>query len=117
MTQSIEKSTDSIIESMNRWADLMADLLHRVAALEGRRLPDSMPRMPDAALIEIVERGPGAGSAHGVIIPNEVRVNGVPLLCSEDPIVVHETEISSSDAVRVTLTLLARRVVIGSEPT
>jgi hypothetical protein len=74
-------------------------------------------KIPDAALIEIVERdhstGPGAA---GVVVPNDVRINGQSLLCSgEHPVVVHEITTRADQAVYVTLTLLARRVVIGAE--
>ena len=74
--------------------------------------------LPDAALIEIIERTNTPGASPGVIVPNEVRINGIPLLTSaDDPIVIHEMQIPAQDVVRVTLTLFARRVVISDEPT
>lgn len=67
-----------------------------------------------AAYIEILERTDESNPQ--VIVPNEIRINGVPLLApADDPIIVHEIGISSSEIVKVTLTLFARRVVIGSE--
>lgn len=73
--------------------------------------------LPDAAFIEIVERTDDPDPK--VIVPNEVRINGIPLLVppfADGPIVVHEIAIGARDVVRVTLTLFARRVVIGPEP-
>jgi hypothetical protein len=66
------------------------------------------------AVIEIIERGPGDGGAPGIIVPNEVRINGMPLLMPYGKsIKVHEMEFPPQDAVLVTLTVFARRVVIG----
>lgn len=73
-----------------------------------------MSDIPEASVIEIVEKSPGE-PAHGVILPNEVRLNGVPLLLADEPIVVHEMQIPSRDLVRVTLTLIAKRVAIHHE--
>lgn len=73
-----------------------------------------MPPIPDGALVEIIERTDQPDPK--VIVPNEVRINGIPLLASaDDPVIVHEMAVQSNDVVRVTLTLLARRVVIGAE--
>jgi hypothetical protein len=70
---------------------------------------------PQAALIEIVERTDSPDPR--VIVPNEVRINGVPLLApADEPIVLHEVRISDGEMVRVTLTLYARRIVVGTEP-
>lgn len=75
--------------------------------------------VPDAAVIEIVEKGASTDGKTGVytiVAPTEVRINGIPLLCSADePIVVHEISTKYPDAIRVTLTLFARRVFIGAE--
>lgn len=75
-------------------------------------------QQPTAAVIEIVEKGRATDDTMGgsVIIPNEVRINGVPLLLPADrPIKVHEMEIHPKDAVYVTLTLIARRVTIAAD--
>ena len=70
---------------------------------------------PQAALIEIVERTDSPNPR--VIVPNEVRINGVPVLVPiGESIRVHEVAISNSEIVRVTLTLYARRIVVGTEP-
>lgn len=74
--------------------------------------------VPDAPVIEIIERGARTDGKHGtetVIVPDDVRINGQSILCSDEPVIVHEIDLSSLDAVRVTLTVLARRVVIGAE--
>lgn len=70
--------------------------------------------VPQAALIEIIERTDQPDPK--VIVPNEVRINGVPLMASAaEPVEVHAISIASGDVVQVTLTLFARRVVIGTE--
>lgn len=75
--------------------------------------------MPAPAVIEIIERGLTVDEDRpitGVIAPNEVRINGIPLLASADhPVIVHEIVTTPRDAVVVTLTLFARRVFIGPE--
>ena len=71
--------------------------------------------VPEAALIEIIEKTDSANPL--VIVPNEVRINGIPLLVPADhAITVHEIDLGVRDAVMVTLTLFARRVVMGTEP-
>ena len=66
------------------------------------------------AFIEIIERSTAEDPE--VIIPNEVRINGQSLYCSaDDPITVHEVSTLGDHVVRVTLTLLAKRVVIEHE--
>jgi hypothetical protein len=68
-----------------------------------------------APVIEIIEHV-GKPSAIGVIVPNDVRINGQSLLVSaDDPVVVHEISLTNRETVRVTLTLFARRVVISEE--
>lgn len=71
--------------------------------------------MPEAAYIEIVERT--SVDDPKVIIPNEVRINGTPLLVpAGESIRIHEVEIPGhGDVVMVTMTLFARRVEIKSE--
>jgi hypothetical protein len=70
---------------------------------------------PEGAFIEIIERTDNPDPQ--VIVPNEVRINGIPLLASaDDPVEVHGISTLANDVVRVTLTLFARRVVIGHEP-
>lgn len=83
-----------------------------------------MTERPAPALIEIVERvrGTSADAAAldavaGYIKPNEVRINGVPIAVpADESIQVHEIGLRADDLVRVTLTLFARRVIIGAEP-
>lgn len=74
-------------------------------------------RKPLAPVVEIVERGDGAAAAPHVVVPNDVRINGQSLLCSaEHPVVVHEINVEGNrNCVYVTLTLIARRVVIAGE--
>lgn len=73
---------------------------------------------PRGAVIEIIEKRRTSMPAPGgdVIVPNEIRLNGQPLLVPADsPIKIHEIEASGHDAVLVTLTVFARRVVIAAE--
>jgi len=80
------------------------------------------PPRPTAAEITIVEkrskpRNPDSFGAE-LIVPNEVRLNGLPLLVpAGQSVTVHEIGIDSSDVVQVTLTLYARRVVIEHDET
>lgn len=70
---------------------------------------------PEPCDIEILEIANDDRSEQ-FIVPNEIRINGHPVLAPADqPVIVHETSIDSHDAVRVTLTLYARRVTIGHE--
>lgn len=67
------------------------------------------------AVVEIYERGGdntdvGPGS---ILAPNEIRINGVPVYCPDDaPPVVERICVDQPGAVRVTLTVYARRVII-----
>jgi len=73
---------------------------------------------PQAAVIEIVERGRSTTdtSSGSVIIPNDVRINGQSLLVPRDcPIIVHEIKTDPDEVMNVTLTLFARRVTIAAE--
>ncbi len=77
-----------------------------------------MPNVePRAAVIEIVEKCKSE-DATGIIVPNEIRINGSPVLCpANDTVTIHEVSLSDKDAVKVTLTLWARRVEFKSEVT
>lgn len=80
--------------------------------------PADARQKPAAAVIEIVERGRVTDdtTAGSVLVPDEVRINGTPLLASRDhPVHVHEIDMTDRDVVCVTLTLFARRVVIAAE--
>jgi len=77
---------------------------------------------PTAALIEIVELGRTTDDTPGgsVITPNEIRINGTPILAGPEPITIHEMNFPTpgsvpDDLVKVTLTLYARRVTIAAE--
>lgn len=82
-------------------------------------------RQPTGAMVEIVERVDPAhyrpdsdAPADTVILPNEVRLNGVPLLTDDQGVTIHEMVVSprGETFVRVTLTVLAKRVVMTQEP-
>lgn len=79
-----------------------------------------MERSNDAAIIEIIEDAPtepGPG-VYGIIKPNKVCINGIPLWApSGEPITVHGVTVNSprgdDEVLQVTLTLFARRVFLG----
>jgi hypothetical protein len=76
-------------------------------------------REPRGAIIEIIERGATTSdesAGRSIIVPNDIRINGQSLLSSaDDPVIVHELSTRADECVRVTLTLLARRVSIRAE--
>lgn len=82
-------------------------------------MADAMP-IPDCWDIEIVERskGPIGKGAHGIVVPNQVRIDGKPVLMpAGHPVIVHPID-SKDDlnrAVKVTLTVFARTVSIRHE--
>lgn len=68
---------------------------------------------PSAPVVEIIEyRDAVDDGPFGVVVPNDIRINGTSVLCSDDPVTVHEISTQPDGVVRVTLTLLARRVLI-----
>ncbi|SLG39827.1 Uncharacterised protein [Mycobacteroides abscessus subsp. abscessus] len=74
--------------------------------------------VPDACDIEIIERtrDESRDGGHGIVVPNEIRINGKPVLAPADtPVVVHGMEIGKHEPVRVTLTLFARVVKVSHE--
>ena len=74
---------------------------------------------PVGAFIEIVEhvQDPTDSSPGGeIIVPNDVRINGQSLWASaDDPVIVHEVSTDPKEPVKVTLTLLAKRVEYKQE--
>jgi len=77
------------------------------------------PFLARGAVIEIIENGATASDAsagESVIVPNDIRINGQSLLAPDDtPVIVHEVSSRGDEAVRVTLTLYARRVSYRAE--
>lgn len=71
------------------------------------------------AIIEIIEKDATTSddsAGRSIIVPDDIRINGQSLLSSaDDPVVVHEVSTRADECVRVTLTLLARRVSIRAE--
>lgn len=75
-------------------------------------LDTSKPGAPQrrGADIEIIDRGSG----DPVLVPSAVRINGVDIpIPSGTKIRVHD--ISEDEAVTITLTMFARRIVIAAE--
>lgn len=75
---------------------------------------------PDAVTLEVVEQTktePTSGAAT-VLVPTEVRLNGVPVLCPEGhSVVVHEMNLGDNDAAYVTLTMFVKKLTISHEVT
>ncbi|WTW93633.1 hypothetical protein OG216_09700 [Streptomycetaceae bacterium NBC_01309] len=83
---------------------------------------DTTPHGPFAAqgaVVEIIEKrsGPVDDSwDNSVIVPNEIRINGQPLLAPRDkPVIIHEMSTRADEVVYVTLTLMAKLVSIRTE--
>lgn len=76
-----------------------------------------MSKLPDPAVIEIVEKtdSTSTGGADDIIVPNEIRINGHPVLAADVPVKVHAMEIPSREPVLVTLTLFAKRITVSTE--
>ncbi|MFB6392635.1 hypothetical protein [Polymorphospora lycopeni] len=74
---------------------------------------------PQAAVIEVVEkrsRRQGGDGFAGVIVPNEIRLNGQTLLAPKDPPVrLHEVTLDDQSLVLATLTLFVRRLTVDIE--
>lgn len=74
-----------------------------------------MSHLPEGMFLEIVERRPPGQADPEAIVPNQVRINGIPLLVPDgQSIKIHEIELGD-DVVMVTLTAFAKRVTIGIE--
>jgi hypothetical protein len=73
---------------------------------------------PQGALVEVIEkRHRKIGGVGGeLIVPTEVRLNGQALLLpAENPITIHEMKLPANNAVLVTITMFARRVLVDAE--
>lgn len=73
---------------------------------------------PRGAVIEVIESGPGGQNESGVVKPNEVRINGVPVLCPADEFIEiegleYDPRKLKEDGLIVKLRVFARQVVIG----
>lgn len=78
----------------------------------------SSPQHPVGAVIEIIEKRIKRfdGISGECIFPSEVRVNGQSILIPKDfPPKIHEVEVPGDGAVLVTLTVIAKRIVVGIE--
>lgn len=81
-------------------------------------MTDTKPGDLQACDIEIVERTSAANIAagRGLVFPNEIRINGRPVLAPADhPVFMHGFAVNGSEVVQVTLTLFARVVRVSQE--
>jgi hypothetical protein len=87
-----------------------------IAALQRARREAHGAKPPLAVTMEIVERGHTTGdtTASTLIVPNDVRINGVSVL-TQGGVTVHGMEFPPKEAARVTLTLPVRLLVVGAE--
>jgi hypothetical protein len=74
--------------------------------------------IPDACDIEIIERTTDTDrdGAHGIVVPNEIRINGKRVLTPQaHPPIIHEITTEGHQPVMVTITLFARTVSVSHE--
>jgi hypothetical protein len=68
----------------------------------------------DPVVLEIIERT--KSPADHTLVPNEIRLNGRPLLGSADePVVIERVSSAGEDLVIATIKLICRRVVFDAE--
>lgn len=74
---------------------------------------------PRAVTLEIIEREHRVSDdnpASTIIVPNDVRINGMPVYTSADePIRVHGMDFPNREAAMVTLTLFVRKLTVAAE--
>lgn len=87
-----------------------------ILALQAARREAFGTRPPSASVIEIIEPGVTTSEGSGsVIVPRDVRVNGVSVYTTGG-VKVHEMDLSvPNEMATVTLTLPARRIVVAAE--
>lgn len=91
----------------------------RLTHPEAPKLSGQSPEEPEASAVvmEIVERGRTSDGTIGgsLIMPSEVRINGMPIVTAGG-VKVHEMSIQPrKDMVTVTVTLPVRLLIIGAE--
>ncbi len=78
--------------------------------------------MSDAqgAVIEILERRtPHGGIGDELVVPHEIRINGMKLLAPKDhPVIFHEQTVPAEggEPVLATITLFVKRLVVENRP-
>lgn len=79
--------------------------------------PPTGRQLPSAALIEIVDHGHTTDDTPGgsLILPDQVRINGQPLLVEDGSVRIHEMVFGKNEVARVTLTLFARRIIVAAD--
>lgn len=113
----MQTGTPSAVKVTGR-ADLDADatdLLIR-ALCDARRRAFGVPP-PTASVVEIIERGDRKtdDSTGGLILPNDVRVNGVSVYTTGG-VKVHEMDLAApKEMATVTLTLAVRRITVAAD--
>jgi hypothetical protein len=87
-----------------------------IAVLQRARREAYGAKPPLAVTMEIVERGHTTSdiTASTLIMPNDVRINGVSVL-TQGGIKVHDMEFPLKELAQVTLTLPVRLLVVGAE--
>jgi len=80
--------------------------------------PEQTQERPRASVIEIIAKGhqPTEDGPGSIIIPREVRINGTPVYTADRDNRIKVSDIQlGDDMVTVTLTLVARKVVIAAD--
>lgn len=78
---------------------------------------DAPPVTPRASVVEIIATGfqPAEDGAGSLVVPNEVRINGVSVYTPEGTVVKIDDFQLGNELVTVNLTLVVRRLVIAAE--
>ncbi|MEV6014764.1 hypothetical protein [Streptomyces sp. NPDC051997] len=80
--------------------------------------PEAPVPKPRASVIEIIakDQQPTEDGAGSIIVPREVRINGIPVFTADGDNRIKVGDIQlGSNMVTVTLTLVARRLVIAAD--
>lgn len=84
------------------------------APLQASASTDSRAKAAVIEIIETTDKGEvksAVDETFAAAIPNQVRINGMPVLVTEDSIKI--SDLNRTELLTVTLTLIAKRVVLG----
>jgi hypothetical protein len=115
----VENRPESETVGINAKPEFAADELDRlILALQRARREAFGAKPPLAVTMEIVERGRATSDdsmASTIILPNDVRINGVSVL-TQGGIKLHELDFHPQrEMVTVTVTLPVRMLAVGAE--
>ncbi|MDH6448157.1 hypothetical protein M2155_000565 [Streptomyces sp. SAI-119] len=78
--------------------------------------PEQTPKHPRASVVEIIASGrkPTEDGGGSLIVPNEVRINGVSVFTTGSGVKINEFTLGD-ETVSVNLTLVVRKLVIAAD--